>query len=381
MNIAYGVTAFQKTTHFGGTDGIGEYTIQLLGSLRQRGEVKPVPVSFFPTDAEGTLTDTAALGAFKQQMLAASLVGRSFAAERALPAGIELFHATDHYIPRLRHLPVVATIHDVIPFSYPQWFSPLQRAYHAFLRRSMRWADHIITVSDYSKQEICRVLKRPPNDITVVHNSFDPAWTDQDSAAWIKTVRHKHGITRPYIIFVGTIQKRKNLDALISAMARLPAATANTVELVVVGKPAKHDAGENKKLQQLVDAKKARWLYYVASDELRTLVRGAQCLVFPSLAEGFGIPVIEAFAAGTPVIASNATSIPEVAGDAAKLFSPDAPDQLTEALTAVLADPALRAQMIDRGKARASDFSWNRSAEATMAVYRQVIDQHQGRRN
>jgi len=376
INIAYGVTAHRKTMYYGGIDGIGQYTIQLYNTLMSSDRVICYPCSFFDTNMEGNFSKATYLGSFKKQMLMQILARKYFAAQSLLPTGVELFHATDHYIPKLQHIPVVATIHDVIPFTNPKWQSPIQRFYSYFLRKSMNFADHVITVSEYSKEEICRLLDKKPEDVSVIYNSFDPIWSQEDTIEWIKYIKLKYSINKSFIIFVGTIQKRKNLDTLINAMSRLPERIYNEHELFVIGKASALDVHENRKIQQMANAKKIRWLNYVNSKELKTLVSLAKCLVFPSFAEGFGIPIVESFAAGTPVIASNATSIPEIAGGAARVFLPSDADQLAKELTDVLSNQSLRAKMIRLGKARSKDFSWERSADETLAVYEHIIDKY-----
>ena len=373
MKIGYGITAFQKTKEPRGTDGIGEYTLKLGKEIKALSCCEIHPVSFINDETDNQLGNSHYIGQHKTQLMKSLTTGLAFDNQHQLTNKIDIFHATDHYIPKFRNFPVVATIHDVIPLTNPDWFSRTQRIYHQLLKRSMKWADHIITVSDFSKSEICKELCVSPDKISVVYNGYDKIWEQVDSKSQIKSIFEKYSISTPYIIFVGTIQRRKNLKTLVEAIELLPNDIKNTFKLIVVGNQSVRDKVEIENLKKFVNTQKIQWLKWVPTPHLKTLVKQATCLVFPSLAEGFGLPIIEAFAAGTPVVAAQNTSIPEITKNAALLFPGENPSILSKNLENLLTDKGLQKQLIIKGKKRAKDFSWEKAAIQTKDIYRNTL--------
>jgi len=370
MKIAYGITALEKSAINGGLDGIGIYTSSVLTELKMINFGKIYPYSFAN---KGLGQDTTSLGSFKKQLIQSCLINKNFGSEQLIKPDINLFHATDHYIPKFSKIPVVATVHDVIPFTNPEWFTKPQRIYHQLLKKSIFWATHIITVSEFSKQEICRVLGINKDKISVVYNGYDPDWLKISTVAEINKIKQKYQLIKPYIVFVGTIQKRKNLNVLLNAINLLPSSISNSFDLIVIGKPSNHDKEAVNSLNKMVAENKARWLNYVNSHDLKIIVKSAECLVFPSLAEGFGLPIVEALAAGTPVIASNTSATPEIVGGSAILFPSNSSESLCTALMELLTKPELREKLVIAGKKRALDFSWKASAERTQTIYENVL--------
>lgn len=374
MLVAYGMTALTKSKNRGVVDGIGQYSYYLSNAIERVPCCELLYASHVASANQGGSVIDVDLGGFKKQVANSVLTKAKFD-ESWLPARKPvLFHATDHYIPRYENIPVVATIHDVIPFDFPHWFSFQQRSFHAVLKRTMEWPVHFITVSNYSKNRILQQLDVPECNVSVVQNGLDPKWRHRHSSERVQAVLQKYRLERPYILFVGTIQKRKNLSLLLKAAEMLPQYLRESHEIVVVGGIGKQDQNSVRQLFSAIDAKQIKWLEYRVDSELVILMQAARCFVFPSLAEGFGLPVVEAFAAGTPVLASNATSIPEVAGNAAILFHPQKSEELAAKLADVLSFERLRSDLAAKGLKRSQDFSWEKSAAETVLVYKSVID-------
>ncbi len=266
----------------------------------------------------------------------------------------------------------VFSIYDAIahrqPESYP-WFNTL--LYRRYIPRTLANVDGVVTASAHAAHDLRRFLHVPSDRLHVVPlgvaDQFCPLSHTQRAAT-----AEQHGLREPYILSVGAPQPRKNLGRLVEAFARLHARHP-AWRLVIAGpSPWRHDA-----VRERIDALSVRdavtALGYVPDEELPAIYSAAGLFVFPSLLEGFGLPVLEAMACGVPVVASNAASLPEVAGDAALLVEPTDTDALSAAMERVIADPVLAASLRQRGRERAVTFSWAR-AEKTVAVYREVLN-------
>jgi glycosyltransferase involved in cell wall biosynthesis len=296
-----------------------------------------------------------------------TLVGLPRAASRA---AVDLIHAPAYTAPFWAPVPVVVTIHDVSYARHPEWY-PYRRdwARRAFYRRSAKGAAHIITDSAFSKQEIQAAYGIAASAITVAPLGVEPI------AAGLDVGEVPAGVTTPYLLHVGDLHERRNLavatDAVLAARQHFGAAAA--LSLVLAGV----DRGIGDGLCQIAreaDAPDAVVLLGSVSEaRLQALYRDATALIYPSLYEGFGLPVLEAMAHGTPVIASHAASIPEVLGDAGLLLDPLDPAAWTEAVVKVVNDEPLRARMRAAGRARAATFTWERTARTTLDVYRAVL--------
>ncbi|WP_297846054.1 glycosyltransferase family 1 protein [Pseudomonas sp.] len=287
---------------------------------------------------------------------------------------VDLFHATDHLIPFIKGVPTVATIMDLIPVVHPEWIKQnLQQLKTWLFTTSIRRADHIITISEYSKQDMVKHLGIAPERISVTPLGVDPVYFERIGYAERNATLQKYGLEPGFFLCVGTLQPRKNLPRVIDAFKRLPNRIRKEHPLVIVGRNGWDNDELLPQLQSLEEAGEGRWLNYLPQGEVMALLQSAGALVFASLYEGFGLPVIEAFAAKCPVIASNTSSLPEVAGDAAWSVDPYDVDSINAAMLGVLEQKGAREQKILRGLARAEHYTWHECARQTLEVYRKVL--------
>jgi alpha-1,3-rhamnosyl/mannosyltransferase len=283
---------------------------------------------------------------------------------------VDLIHATDHYIPRTKFAPMVATLMDAIPFSHPEWSSGRFRgAKNALWKKAISWTDHIITISEYSKSELCKWTGVPADRISVIPLGVDTRWFRDVTLEESAMVRAKFALPAQYFVSVGTLQPRKNVGTVIAAHRAMSLAQRKQTPLVIVGRAGWKCEEEIKQIEADAQTGAIIWLQQVSDAELLPILKAARALLFPSLAEGFGLPVLEAFAAQVPVITSTTTSLPEVASTAALTVEPTNVDALSEAMQRILDDHALHASLQHQGLARAQRFTWESCAQATLATY------------
>ena len=290
----------------------------------------------------------------------------------AIEREIDLYHATDYMVPRLPRTPLVATIHDAIPIAHPEWANPrLRRIKNWLLRSCASCADLVIAVSEAAVPELVEHYRIPPARIRVVPLGVDARWFVRPDDALIRQTLASRALAPGYFLHVGTLQPRKNLDALVSAYEQLPPTVRSQRQLVLVGK---YGWGAHA-LQARLEALRARgrivWLDYVGRDELQALYWSAGVFVFPSLAEGFGLPLLEALAVGLPAIASDLPVLREVAQYHAEFVSPRRVDALADAMArAHEASDDMIASAARREHAQR--FDWKTVAARTIEVYREL---------
>lgn len=357
--------------------GIGRYARELALALHRTGEVE---LSLFH-NRQPVAQLPAALAALPRSQAPLSNRAWRFYLLGGLPLlpdwrtaidGSELFHGADAVTPRLS-IPTVITIHDLTTHLFPQYHTRLNRLYLRWALPIMaRRADAIIADSYATQRDIVAQLGVSPGKITVVHLGVDGAVFAPQSSAAVDNTLAQLGVRPPYLLAVGTLEPRKNLATLLRAYATLP---ASAPPLVLVGGQGWGDNPLSAAIEDLGLHGRVHMTGYVHDACLPALYSGAEVFIYPSLYEGFGLPVLEAMSCGAPVITSNVSSLPEVAGDAAILVDPHDVGKLAAAIQTLLAATGQRQKLRDAGLVRARAFSWMRCANDTVNVYRAVLKQ------
>ncbi len=271
---------------------------------------------------------------------------------------------------------LVLTVHDIIPYDMAP-DSAAAREWLARVERSIRAARHVVTPSDYSKQRLCDVLNVPPDKITV--NPWAPDRKVQHVAdvELLKATRIKYGLDADddYLFGFGADDPRKNTRRAIQAYARLPVGLRSRYQFLLVGINAKARTSLEELVHDLDVADSVHLHGFADEEDLAALLSGAAMLAFPSLIEGFGLPILDAFTCRTPVLTSNRTSLPEAAGDAAVLVDPEDVDSIRDGLERILGDPALAARLVERGNERVRTFTWERAAGTVANVFERLASQ------
>jgi alpha-1,3-rhamnosyl/mannosyltransferase len=391
LRVGLSTTTMEPALNGGRLDGIGVYTEALLRHLPQAGcEVRPLsfappgradrlgvgralPLSFPLATVGDLLLPASASLAVKDGVQVAPGGARQ---PNAPPAGpIDLFHATDYRIVRM-DCPVVATLHDALPITHPEWCNPRLRGLKNWLQaRAARKADHVIAHTRFAITELVQSFGVDPDRISVVPAGVDAAWLDRPPEPDIAATVAQHGLRPGYFLFVGTLQPRKNGERLLAAYLALPPVVRAARQLVVVGMAGARSETLVRQMRAAIqNGENVVWLEHLTSyAQLRHVYAAAGVFVFPSLYEGFGIPVVEAFASNVPVIASNTTSLPEVTQGAALEVDPLSVPDLSAAMLSLARDESLRARHVAAGQRRALQLTWAETARKTAAVYQSVL--------
>jgi len=360
--------------------GIGRYVRELVAALAEQD--RQGAYRLFIAGAEHSRLPQAPAANFRYRATRLSPLTLARLWHRArLPLPVELFvgnvrlfHATDFVLPpTLPQTRTLLTVHDLSFARVPESAAPRLRAYlEAVVPRSARRADHILADSAATKADLIALYGMPEAKITVLYSGVSNAFKPVRDSAAQAAVRAKYNIgDAPYVLSVGTLQPRKNYARLMQAFAALPPRWAD-LKLVIVGGRGWLDAP----IYECARAMRERVILTGFADEadLPALYSGAACLAFPSLYEGFGLPVLEGMACGTPVLTSNVSSLPEVAGDAALMVAPHSVEAIRAGLLALLEeDSAARAARLARGFAQAARFTWQAAAQRLRAIYAQLL--------
>ena len=338
----------------------------LIGSLDKVAECGGLPPNFHTVALDGgdeTLKGNLAFRAIVQRL------------------GCDVVHIPHlFWIPRGLSCPYVLTVHDLLEHMYgSREASTVRRSLHFYLtRRVLRKAARVIAVSQFTKNEIEKLLDIPDARIEVVYNAIDERFLrGHASEADLELIAQRYLVNYPFILYAGAIRPHKNVVRIIEAFSALKSELQKEqqfpdLKLIIIG----DDLSSHPRLRRTVVRSgvqnDVRFLGFVPIEVLRIFYDVAEIFVFPSLYEGFGLPPLEAMAHGTPVVTSNTSSLPEVVGNAALLVNPENVFEIRRGLQRALLDPALRARMKERGYEQAQRFSWTNSVSRILEIYREV---------
>jgi glycosyltransferase involved in cell wall biosynthesis len=360
--------------------GVGRYTAKLVSNLAALGvEVKTVVARHTPEEVRLAWAEFE-LGAVPGPTVLPLPRAALYDAWHLLDwppvirdADVDVVHAPSLAVPPKNGKPLVVSIHDAGPWLFPSTFPLRGRWFHrAGVRAASRRADRVLTGTEAAASELRAHTSLPADRLRVIPYGVDHPYRQSDPDQ-VRSVLEGYDLhDRRYVLWVGSLEPRKGLTTLVSALSRLalrnPAPT-----LVLAGYAGWRNASIISPEDRAVLGGALRELGRVSEPELQALYAGASVFAFPSWHEGFGLPVLEAMVAGVPVVASDIPALREVAGDAAVLVPPRSPDLWAEALSRVLESAPLRAELAAAGRSRAALFSWRRTAEATLAIYEELV--------
>ncbi|HEY1012640.1 MAG TPA: glycosyltransferase family 1 protein, partial [Herpetosiphonaceae bacterium] len=286
--------------------------------------------------------------------------------------GLDLLHGLAYALPLASPVPGVVTVYDLSFIEFPSAARRFNRVYlSAITRWSARRAAHVCAISESGRQALIRRLGLPGERVSVVYPGIDERFRPPPSAA-LAAFRRRKGLPERFVLYLGTLEPRKNLPALVRAYGLLARAGGAPPLLIAGAKGWRYDE-IFREVERLDLGGLVRFPGYVPAEEHALWYAAAEVFVYPSRYEGFGLPVAEAMACGTPVLASAATSLPEVVGPDGALAPPDDEEALAEALRGLLDDPARRAALAEAGLRQSSRFTWGRAAAEQAAVYRRAL--------
>lgn len=283
---------------------------------------------------------------------------------------VDLFHSPDHRAPAGLGIPTIGTIHDVFPFTHPEF---MRRRFNYFgkpiLANTINPLDHVITVSQYSKEQVIQYFGFKEEMVSVVYNGIEDVWFRDLKPEVIENTLQKNGIKTDFFLCIGTFQPRKNYERILEAYNQLSTSEQDNYKLVVVG-----GGGWRNSIDKLIESNSnILHVNNASDDDVRALYQAATSLVFPSLAEGFGYPILEAFASNCPVITSNITANKEIASDFAYLVNPYNTNEIVAGLKDAIYESAFSSHSMKNAKNYARHFSIARMQNETAAIYKKMV--------
>jgi len=382
--ISYVLDARTATNHF---PGIGRYVFNLARAMAPllEGDER---LTLLRDPTQPSPWDLAALAGEKVRVVDVPLSPFALRQQWEIPRLLhhlkaDLYHSPYYLMPYWPGASAVVTVYDLIPLFYPQHVSIQARLLSRWaMALALRAAAHIIAISQATGRDLLAIYGISPQKVTVIPLAVDPCFYPQSSDE-VERVRGKYALPEDYILYLGSNKPHKNLVRLVEAWAKTldtsrqfaaPWAIGNLqpmIPLVIAGAWDPRYPQARQRAEELCLGEAIRWLGPVPEADLPALYTGAIPFIFPSLYEGFGLPVLEAMACGTPVICSNTSSLPEVAGDAALLVDPRDVEALAATIKRALTDKNLQEEMRSKGLAQAARFSWQHTARVTLKVYKQ----------
>lgn len=357
--------------------GIGSYIRELIDAIARRPESERYRFLVYlgPFDRDALPSLPSHFEVADEEAPGYSISELTGFAWRIFRDRLDLFHATHYVLPPLPKTRAVVTIHDIIHLLYPQ-FLP-NRAAHLYarfmIRRALQRADRIITVSYNSRRDLADYYGIPAARTEVIYNGVSARFRPDVPEADVRRVCEKHGLERPYLLFLGGEKPHKNVQNVVRAFGEARRRREIPHSLVLAG-PMPRNPGRLEALVSGLDLAPAiRRTGVVTDEDLPALYSGADALLYPTLYEGFGLPVIEAMACGIPVLTSSTSALQEIAGGYAYLVDPMDVDAIARGIVTLATDEKVRADYAALGLKRALDFSWDKAAEKTLEVYESAL--------
>jgi glycosyltransferase involved in cell wall biosynthesis len=349
--------------------GIPEYTRQLIKFLAELDHENEYAIvhNFRDKNSYTRATNFSRVNAYTP---AHHKLERTALSIEMLPRRLDLFHSPDFIAPRYAARKHIITIPDLHFLYHPEFLPPDGLAYYQDnIHASIARADHILVQTQGTKQDVMERLGVPEEKITVhllgINPEFKPLPSDD-----IKAALAKYDLPDEYILFIGTVEPRKNLPNLFRAYDILREKYPDIPRLVLGGQPGWRVERATENLDESV----VTWIKGVPAEHLPALYAGAMMLVLPSFHEGFGMPAVEAMACGTPVVVTNRGSVPEVVGNAGIFIEPDSVESIVSGIEKLLNDSTLRDELRQKGLERANEFTWQRTAEIALQTYQKLLD-------
>lgn len=347
--------------------GVARYTCSLLAAIAEMREGGKFSITAFGTEASEAIPEGIAVSgrAPRHSGLRAHAWEQLALPRRIRSADLDVFHTPGGHPPILSGTPLVTTIHDISPITHPEWFShSYATLYRVMTPLAVRRSDRIITVSEFARDEIIDRYPSAKGKTVAIYNGV----SDRSVGA---ATRPSSIDSEGYLLFVGASNPRKNLRRLLKAYDQYRQSSESPRKLVLVG-PGRNVYSE----LELPSVKGVQNIGFVEEPELTWLYRNASLFVFPSLYEGFGLPILEAMSAGTPVLTSNVGAMAEVASEAGYLVDPTSVPEITDGIQVLLNNEEDRDALIRSGERRAAKFTWKRTAQQTVDVYQKVINEN-----
>lgn len=365
--------------------GVGQYTFNLIDHLIPLVQERNHDLSLFYFNFLKRNRQIPSWNGFVQKRVQSIIPGRLFYALWKKGVGVpfdwlsgkgDLIHFPNFILRPFREGKAVVTIHDLSFVRMPEL---IEKKNLQFLNRwipySLERASRILVVSEFTKRELMELFSVPEEKIVVAPNGVSAEFVPITDEQELNLVKAKYQLPASFLLAVGTLEPRKNLSLIIEALSILKEQKTQVPPLVLVGPPGWNQ--EVTRLKQLVQEKglqeSVRFLFYVDRADMAAIYSAAKMLLFPSLYEGFGLPVLEAFACATPVISTNAASLPEVTGDAAMSLAPNDPQEWSRAIETLWEDATKQNQLVLKGLELAKKFTWERTAQKTLEAYEQAI--------
>lgn len=352
--------------------GIGEYIVQLVEALAK---IEPANDQFIVLQSRKDKAAIINSNGFERRSLWTPSHNRfeqmtlSFEVSQL---GLDLLHSPDFIPPFRRNCRSVITVHDLAFLLYPHFLTKESARYYGQIDQAWRKTNHIIAVSEATKQDSIKMLGVPEKKITVIHEAANPIYRVIDKETARQVANEKYKLDQDFILFVSTIEPRKNLPGLLRAYRRLRDDYKREEILVLAGLNGWLWEEVYETVEALDLEKHVAFLGRVPSEDLVYLYNATRLFVHPSFYEGFGLTPLEAMTCGAPVIVSNTAALPEIVGDAGMMINPHDIDGLTVAMWRMLTEEDLRQDHIDKGLKRAKKFSWEKAAEQTLEVYHKI---------